>query len=224
MPPGYIDGLKMLWVSGTGLTVSSGAAYIEGSSAVLNVPSAIAKTGLSLTASTWYHVYLYDNASAPDVEIVTTAPASPYNGTARSKTGDASRRYVGSIRTDAGSGIYPFLHAGNRIAYTSGNAAGEFFVLGAGVATTSTVISLAAVVPAPATMATLRLANNSVVTNFSVQMSVGTDKFLSIATSATSNGVPLAADCPISGQAMAYICGGASGNANIGVLGYVYER
>jgi hypothetical protein len=105
---GYIDGLQMQWVSGTALTVSSGAAYIEGSAAVLNAPSAIPKTSLSLTASTWYHVYLYDNAGTPAVELVTTAPAAAYNGTARSKTGDTSRRYLGSVKTDSSGSIFNF--------------------------------------------------------------------------------------------------------------------
>jgi hypothetical protein len=106
----YIGGLSMVWVSGTALTVKSGSAYIEGSSKILRAASDIAKTGLSLSASTWYHVYLYDNAGTPAVEVVTTAPASPFSGTARSKTGDTSRRYVGSVRTDASGNIFSFYH------------------------------------------------------------------------------------------------------------------
>lgn len=106
IPPGYIDGLKMVWVSGTALTVTTGSAYIPSLGKVLRATSDIAKTGLSLTASTWYHAYLFSNAGTPDIELSTTAPAAPYNGTARTKTGDTSRRYVGSVLTDSSSNLY----------------------------------------------------------------------------------------------------------------------
>jgi hypothetical protein len=148
MPPGYIDGLQMQWVSGTAFTISSGAAYIEGAGTVLRATSAIAKTGLSLSASTWYHVYLYDNAGTPDVEIVTTAPATSYNGTARSKTGDTSRRYVGSIKTNASGGIFGFTHTANTglVHYRDLSTTG-FRIVAAGTATTDTTVSASSVVP-----------------------------------------------------------------------------
>ena len=103
--PGYIDGLQMQWVSATAVTVSSGRAYIPSLGYYLDAPNAIALTGLVLTASTWHHLYLYDNAGTPAVECVTTAPAAPYSGTARAKTGDTSRRYIGSVLTDASAAI-----------------------------------------------------------------------------------------------------------------------
>lgn len=147
LPKGYIDGLQMQWVSGTALTVSGGAAYIEGSSNVLRATSAIAKTGLSLSASTWYHVYLYDNAGTPDFELSTTAPASPYNGTARSKTGDSSRRYVGSVRTNTSNNIIAFVQYGNFIEYSLRAADALARILSNGVATTSTIVSASNIVP-----------------------------------------------------------------------------
>lgn len=109
-PRGYIDGLSMEWVSGTSLRVTSGAAFIPGRGSALELPSAVTKSGLSLAANTWYHVYLFDNAGNADVEVVTTAPAAPYIGTARAKTGDTSRRYVGSVRTGASNQILRFTH------------------------------------------------------------------------------------------------------------------
>lgn len=221
---GYIDGLRMQWVSGTALTVTSGSAYIPGIPGILYASSNIAKTGLSLSASTWYHVYLYDNAGTPDIEIVTTAPAAPYNGTARTKTGDTSRRYVGSALTDASGNLYPFSHFGDRITYDSGNAAGTFFVLVAGAATVSTNISLSAVVPVSSVSAMLRCANNSPTVNQQLQKSVGSAVFCSIASSPSGPGAPVFLDCPIANQAMAYLAGGSGGNANIGVVGYTYER
>jgi hypothetical protein len=100
VPKGYIDGLQMQWVSGTAVTVSSGTAYIPSLGNVLVANAAMALTGLSLTASTWYHLYLYSNAGTPAVECVTTAPVL-YYGTAYQKTGDNSRRYVGSVLADS---------------------------------------------------------------------------------------------------------------------------
>ncbi len=110
IPPGYIDGLVLTWVSGTALTVTSGSAYIPSLARVLRAPSDIAKTGLSLAASTWYHVYLYLNGSTPDIEVVTTAPSATYNGGARTKTSDNSRRYLGSVKTNSSSSIFGFSH------------------------------------------------------------------------------------------------------------------
>ena len=95
----------MQWVSATAITVTSGSAFVPSLNKCLPVPNAIALTGLVLAASTFYHVYLYSNAGVPAIEVVTTAPASPYNGTARAKTGDTSRRYVGSVLTDASGNI-----------------------------------------------------------------------------------------------------------------------
>ncbi len=94
LPPGYIKGLKLTWVSGTALTVTSGAAYIPSLGRVIRLGANAAKAGLALAASTWYHVYLYLNAGVPDIEIVIAAPAAAYNGTARTKTGSLSSRGV----------------------------------------------------------------------------------------------------------------------------------
>lgn len=149
LPPGYIDGLKMVWVSGTALTVSSGAAYIPSLGNVERAASDIAKTGLSLTASAWYHVYLFDNSGTPSVEVVTTAPSATYNGTARTKTGDTSRRYVGSVKTDASSNIIRFDHSpqdGNVMYLMNINNA-PLHALTGGTATSATNIDLSGALP-----------------------------------------------------------------------------
>lgn len=147
--PGYIDGMQMKWVSGTALTLSSGAAYIEGSSEVLRVSSDIAKTGLSMSASTWYHVYLYENAGTPDIEIVTTAPSSPYNGTARSKTGDTSRRYVGSVRVDSTGNIHKIRHnwSTGEVDYLIDINNADLHILNNGSSASDTTVSAATAAP-----------------------------------------------------------------------------
>lgn len=151
LPSDYISGLQMVWVSGTAFTIKTGAAYVQGVGKALRVTSDIAKTGLTLTASTWYHVYLYNNAGTPDVEIVTTAPATPYNGNARSKTSDNSRRYLGSILTDSGANLWPFTHL-IKLGYigwfpSSNGAIAPFRVLSNGTATVGTTVSLSGIAP-----------------------------------------------------------------------------
>ncbi len=149
---GYIEGLKMVWNSATSLSVTSGAAFIPSLSKCLQSPSAITKSGLSLAASTWYHVYLYLNAGTPDIEIVTTAPAAPYNGTARAKTGDTSRRYVGSILTDTSGGIFSIKQTGNKILYRSSNGGiAPFRILNNGVATVLTTVNASSAMPITST-------------------------------------------------------------------------
>lgn len=143
IPAGYIDGLKMVWNSATSLSVTSGAAYIPSLGYVLPSPSALTLSGLTLTASTWYHIYLYLNSGTPAIECVTTAPAAPYNGTARTKTGDTSRRYIGSVLTDASGNIVNFKHYRDVIRYLSGS----FIVVGSGTATSPTTVSCSSFVP-----------------------------------------------------------------------------
>ncbi len=223
-PSDYISGLKLIWNSATSISVGTGEAVIQSSGLLEVVNSTLTLSGLSLSASTMYHLYLFDSGGTPTIELVTTGTAAPYFGTARSKSGDTTRRYLGSMLTDASGNIYPFNHTGNRISYVSGNSSGPFFVLSAGAATTSTAISLSGVVPGAAGAVSLRVANNSVTVNMSIQQATGASLFCSIPASATGNGIPVTVDCPIASQSMAYLTGGAGGNANIGVLGYIFER
>lgn len=155
--PGYIDGLKMVWNSATSLSVTSGSAYIPSLGRVLQSPSTLTLSGLSLAAAAFYHVYLYNNAGTPAIECVTTAPNAPYSGTARAKTGDTSRRYVGSILTGAANVIDSFVHSleHGRVDYRISNQTGALLVLGNGRATSATNVSLASVVPPTATHAVM---------------------------------------------------------------------
>jgi hypothetical protein len=223
IPAGYIDGLKMVWVSGTALTVTSGAAYIEALGKVLRVAASIAKTGLSLTASTWYHVYLYDNAGTPDIELSTTAPAAPYIGTARSKTGDNSRRYVGSIITTPGGAVFAFRHSGQNVAYLAPTSGTPFRVLSAGAATTETTVSAAPAVPLTSTVADVRIINNG-----SDAVAFGTpDDAMALSTSVFLLRVPPGEAYPTlqldPTQQFTYLVAG-SGGVYVDVRGYAYER
>lgn len=151
IPAGYIDGLKMEWVSGTQMRFTSGSAYIPSLGRALALPSALTKT-LTLSPNTWYHNFLYSNAGTSDVETVTTLPDAPYSGTARAKTGDNSRRYIGSFRTDASAAIIQFTSDSSGMQrYMISNASASLRVISNGKASARTTVSLSAVLPPSAT-------------------------------------------------------------------------
>lgn len=149
---GYIEGLRLEWVSATSIRVNSGAAYVPGPASAVELGTAVTKSGLSLAANTWYHVYLFDNAGTADVEISSTDPALPYFGTARAKTGDASRRYLASIRAATGGGIIQFQHdvAASGMSYLGGEYSLRN-VLSGGKATAATTVSVASLAPLTST-------------------------------------------------------------------------
>lgn len=158
----HIVGLQLSWVSATAIDVGVGAAYLPDNSGVLGNAAVIHKTGLALTASTFYHVYLYSNAGVAAAEVVTTAPVA-YFGTAYQKTGDTTRRYLGSILTDASGNILNFDHNPNTnfMRYKSVAFAAPFRVLNGGTATTETAVSFAGVVPVTSRRAYFRLTNTA---------------------------------------------------------------
>jgi hypothetical protein len=118
-----------------------------------------------LANSTWYYVYVYDNAGSPTIECNTTVP-DPLTGY-RTKGGgspDASRLYVGCFRTDASAHIVPFQMIGGRYVYQWSGLSGNTYwrSLNAGSAVVSTVVGLkdsggaAFLVPPHARLVTLR--------------------------------------------------------------------
>jgi hypothetical protein len=157
---GYIDGLKMIWVSTTAVSFSSGAAYVQGVGGVVNLASQFNLTGLSLTASTFYNAYLFLSAGVPTIELVTTAPATAFYGTARSKTGDTSRRYIGSILTDGSGLVLQFAHdqESGKISI-SGNPNGS--IVASFTSTTWVSATTSAVAPTTATYITVRIATSA---------------------------------------------------------------
>ncbi|MDH7618936.1 hypothetical protein [Stenotrophomonas maltophilia] len=157
---GHILGLRMEYVGPASIRVSSGSAWIPSLQQAIEVPSALTLSGLILAANTWYHLYLYLNGSTPAIEAATDAPAAPYSGTARAKTGAASRRYIGSFRTDASSNIIQFqVGTNDSFEYRIPANTQPLRCLSNGTATTRTTVSLAAAVPTTATAASLILTN-----------------------------------------------------------------
>ena len=155
--PGYIDGLIPVWNSSSSITIPPGAAFIQSSNKVLRVSSGITLTGIGgLTADVFYYLYLYDNAGTPAIELSAVAPAAPYSGAARSKTGDTSRRFICALRSGAGGTLYGFQASNGLIYYATGTNVAPFRRLSGGGSTTYASISLSTVVPPTTQTAIIR--------------------------------------------------------------------
>ncbi|WP_313416083.1 hypothetical protein [Stenotrophomonas sp.] len=220
IPAGYIDGLKMEWVSGTQIRFTSGSAYIPSLGRALALAAAVTKSP-SLAASTWYHAYLYSNGGTPDVEVTTTAPDTPYSGTARTKTGDTSRRYIGSFRTDAAGAIINFRQSGTEVFYLANIFPAPFQVLANGNASTATSVSCSAIVPETARIGTFIITNSDSSIRAEIWNSEGAQAMLFV-NGGNSNQVRAILNA---GQALLYTFVSApTGNLNIRTTGYQYER
>lgn len=167
---GHILGLRMEYVGPASIRVSSGSAWIPSLQQAIEVPAALSLSGLTLAASTWYHLYLYLNGSTPAIEAVTAAPAAPYSGTARAKTGDTTRRYMGSFRTDASKNIVRFHHnpCANLVTYLVDINGSNLYVLQNGTAVSSTDVTVAV---APITSRTMNAFAENTSTNALVVIS-----------------------------------------------------
>lgn len=218
---GYIDGLKMEWVSTTSIRVTAGSAYIESTRRVLQ-SSTITKSSLSLSADTWYHLYLYDNAGAADIDVSTTSPASAYSGTARSKTGDTSRRYVGSIRSNGSSLLHNFQMCGNKISYLEQCDVTPFRVVNGGTATSATAVSTNAIVPVTARIAQIRLLSDSAQASRYKNSSSSATHVIGLGAGLQTT-MDMALDASQEYQYFNAAAIGGSGVFN-DLLGYVYER
>jgi hypothetical protein len=224
----YITGLQLSWSHASGTSIGRGECYTE-SGNFINVTGNIATIHTGLTGSLFYHAYVYLVGSAPTVEYSLIAPASAYKGTARSKTGDTSRRYVGSILTNSSKGVQNFYHhpQSNYMGYrnfSSGNS--PFRVLSAGTGTTPTAVACSAVMPPTAFLIHIRAVNTAnVVANTTDDNNSGASTIaLNAGNTAIQNAVAIH---PVnSSQQIYYYLASlpSSGGLFIDTLGYFYER
>jgi hypothetical protein len=225
IPAGYIDGFKMEYVSGTQIRFTSGSAYIPSLARAIAMASSVTKTP-TLAANTWHHNYAYDNAGTPDVEVSTTAPATPYSGTARAKTGDTSRRYIGSFRTNAAGAIFKFVHFNGTVIYNEDTNAAPFLVVSAGTATVTTSVSAANIAPVTATAIKGTILNSA--TNAAyvrISNSDGPAASTGYITLASPNSVTVTDILLNASQAYTYAYDTApTGSAYHRAFGYSYER
>lgn len=216
---GYIDGFRMVWNSATSVTFESGTAAVQSSGTLLRSPTAITKAGLALAVSTFVHAYAYSNAGTPDIELSTTAPGASYIGTARSKTGDPSRRYIGSLLTTPAGDVRRFVQSDTEVSYLDTLGAAPYRILAAGSATSPTAVSVLPAAPITATQLKGQLINNVATGFFVISAPGGMLEIISVAPNTR-----VVQYLPIFNSQMFYYNTSAGGSSFIDLHAYVFER
>lgn len=214
----YITGLKISYVSTTSISIGIGAAYVDGD--VLTISSPISVTSITAVDDI-YHVYLYDNSGTPAIELSTTDPASAaYFGTARTKNGDTTRRYLGSVLCTSAGGVQRFAHLPNSGYMSYTNVAVPKRILSGGTATTKTTVTASGATPPTATAIQILAINTSTNANLFI---VDTSDVNFLVVPAT---LRAAATAPLDGVNIYYKLSTApsGGSAFVDVLGYYFER
>jgi hypothetical protein len=224
----FIEGAYISVTANDAISVSAGQCSLESGGDTLAWTTALTATSLSLSASTWYHVYAYDTGGgAAGLEVVTTAPASPYQGTARSKTGNTGHRYIGSVKTDSGALLYRMLHYnGNIVRWIVDDTAADFLMVNNGTVTSFTDINMSGNIPVSAIAAQVRTANSD--TSASIHLS-NSDLGIVLHRQTPQGGAgfsdPVLIPCDAT-QKISYTksAAGSGGGAFIYASGYVFVR
>jgi hypothetical protein len=226
-----IEGLGLQWDSASSITVLTGRCYAENGDEI-DVTSSITKSGLSsLDSDTWYHVYAYLDTGTPAAEVVTTAPTA-WKGTAKSQTGDTSKRYLFSVLTDSSGDIIEVTHLPQAGYVTYKNfalASSPFRVLNGGTATAGAAVDLTGAIPETATIADIKTQNTSdVAIRVSEDSNVGSGGQATIALpdGSTVNTLAFANISMDGSQQIWYLvlAGRTTGALYIDVKGYFFER
>ncbi|QHJ80687.1 MAG: hypothetical protein [Caudoviricetes sp.] len=223
LSPENISGLVMGYVSPSTISISPGSAWIPSLLSPISLQSAVNVNVSSVSGSSWGHLYIYQNSSGqPAVEVSLTAPSAPYAGFARTKQGDTSRRYIGSVRFDSGA-VRNFRMVSENQLFWMTNAGFTGRILTSGSATTSTSIPLTLAAPVTVTSITSRFINN----DSSVSYVVANSDFPASASAfqvnpMTSFGTEFAVSS--SGTISYWYLGPNSGGAFIDVIGYKFGR
>ena len=213
--PGYIQGLIPVWVTATEISITAGSAYIPSLGRCITAQS-VSLPGLSVTGNSWYYLYLYDNAGVPTYELSTTAPAAPYSGTARTKIGVNSRRFISALRT-GNSALRPFLWAVDYVNYIDTNAL--YPILSNGTATGATVVSGVSAIP-PTTRRSLMQVYSA--TGNSLNIGTAFDTMLLSVTSNTRVLAPIV--CTVDQVFVYSHVGAVTGGTILDIRGYGSER
>lgn len=216
--------------AGTTVTLSAGCAYLPGGlRMLLQDPLTVTVSGV---VSAWAHFYLTSNGGDNLFEFSTVAPDVPYQGTARTKTGDATRRYLGSLYFGAAGTTVPFLHSqpgdrANRIDFraSGGLSATTSGLLSVGVATVSTVVSAQQIIPPTCRLMNCQIRNTSLLTAYIAsgdQTASATNYQTDVLAGQTAN-LTLLMD---GSQQLSYMLNGAitTGGLTIRVNGYIFDR
>lgn len=97
---GYIEGLGFGWEDADNARIRPGAAFVPALNRVVEVDADLV-VPIPATVSENFYLYLKESAGAGFVEASTTQPEAPYFGSARTKIGDTSARYLGMVKNNA---------------------------------------------------------------------------------------------------------------------------
>lgn len=219
---GFIEGLSLVWVSGTSIAIRPGSAYVPSVAKVVTYAGGTISPMTVGAVNTFIHLYLTD---AGAIEQSTTAAPARYYNQAHQKTNDNSRRYIGSILINTNAaGAYQFAHrlADSSIMYTVANPESTTFRLLSGG---TSVAAFNTRTIAPVTAHTLEAA----------WQNVGT---VSVKFTPSDAGTPIASGwmvfvppgaifngrCPIASDGTITYSAAGGGSANCYSLGYYFDR
>lgn len=103
----FMEGLGFEYINATQVQLKAGSAYIPGLNRTIRVGSPITSNVVSGAYALSY-LYLYETNGVGQFEISNVAPDTPYQGHARYKTGDETRRFIGMIKNDVAGNLIPF--------------------------------------------------------------------------------------------------------------------
>lgn len=188
-------------------------------------------------ANTWQYLYAYiaDSNGTVGVEASTTAPSATYQGTARTKAGDPTRRYLGAVYVGTDAKVVPFLHTGpsqngNEITYTAPmGTSGTAILALLALTSTPTIFSCAMYVPPGVSKMVAQLENTSTTKlylgNAEMGSTLSTTNFLQSLPSGNIDSLELLLD---SSRSFNYLFGGTllglTGGLNVRPRSYKFDR
>ena len=230
-----ITGMRMS-VDATGLIVSvgPGQCFLPNTQRIATDADLTVSAGTP-AASSWVHVYAYlSSPTTPAIEVVATAPSAPYQGTARTKTGDTSRRFIGSLWVGSDGKIIPIRHGNpgqnaNRVEFmgTNGLANTAYVLILNGVNQTATVVSAAAMVPPVSTFLVMQVDNSATLPLYLSNPDLGTVSATNFLRSVKAGGGGQMDIILNASQQFSYVFGAGLiglGTINIRGIAYFYDR
>lgn len=214
------------------VSVSNGVAYLPGGTRIYTETAlSVVVTGIT---SAWAHFYLSLTGGVAALEASAVAPASFYQNTARIKTGDATRRYLGSIYFLASGFCTQFLHSNfgmqnNRIDFLmpNGIANTAAAILNLGVSQTPVTISAATSCPPTTRLLRAQIINTAGLPAYIGNADSGTPSatsYLRLILPNNSDQGDLVLD---SSQQLNYVFGAGitlGGSLSVRAIGFIFDR
>jgi hypothetical protein len=201
------DSTNATAINGTAFTKSTAGTWVAGSG------NNGMGTGLTIAASTWYHVFAIIKGGSFDVYFDTSATA------ANAPSGTTAFRYIGSFKTTSGAAIFAFTQYGQKFVWTSSRQD-----LSSGTATTSTPVTLSVplgfVTHPILSLSFTASAVNSQLTIYPGTSTTETDCLVSAQIASVANTGQCTTTTNTSGQ-ISYLCTGSSPSATIVTSGYI---